>query len=494
MKKSINITPARARAILEARQKLLHPIELSSLFSDNFPQQKNFVLDNAKLKAIFCTRRAAKSFTAGLYMVYEALSTPNCNVLFIGLTRQSAKDIIWKDILQVINRQHKLNCKFNKAELSMTFTNGSKIQITGVDTDAEEMNKLLGRKYRLVCIDEASMYTVDLRHLVYDILSPAMADLAGTICLMGTSSNYTRGLFYDITNGIEPGWSLHQWSAYDNPFVARQWQDKLNEIAELRPLYMETPQFKQWYLNKWVVETDKLVYKYNQEKNLYIELPKNINKLGWRYVLGIDLGYEDDTAFVLTAYHENDPHFYVIDCYNEKHMSLDQVADKIKKYMNNTDREPSKIVIDGAAKQSVESMRIRYSIPFEYTDKQGKSDFIEILNADLIQAKIKISSKCNTLVDELMSLVWKTDGDKIVIPRKEHPALPNHLCDAFLYAWRMGYHYHAEPAAKTIVVGSKEWYQQQSEEIWDKERERLEKLEGIKNGDWPDDSGGWSKF
>src|SRR5277367_4979231 len=114
------------------------------LFDPKFPQQRSFVKDPAKLKALFCTRRAAKSFTAGLYMVYEVLTTPGCNILFIGLTRASAKSIVWKDILKVINRKHKLRAQFNQAELSMTFPNGSIIKVTGVDAEEEEMNKLLG--------------------------------------------------------------------------------------------------------------------------------------------------------------------------------------------------------------------------------------------------------------------------------------------------------------------------------------------------------------
>ena len=77
---------------------------LSHLLDKKFPQQCNFILDPAKLKALFCTRRAAKSYTGGLYMVRECLSNPNINCLFIGLTRQTAEGIVWKDILKVIDR------------------------------------------------------------------------------------------------------------------------------------------------------------------------------------------------------------------------------------------------------------------------------------------------------------------------------------------------------------------------------------------------------
>jgi hypothetical protein len=374
----------------------------------------------------------------------------------------------------------------------MTFPNGSVIRVTGVDADEDEMNKLLGKKYKLVCLDEGSMYTIDTRRLVYGVLKPATADQRGTICMMGTSSNFTRGLFYDVTTGVEPGWKLFTWSAHDNPHIAKQWQEELDEIDRLRPLFKETPLYKQWYLNHWVVDTDKLVYKFNTDRNLFVKPPEGLNPMGWTYILGVDTGWEDDTAFVLAGFHEHDKTLYVFKTYNKKHMFFDHdnpelsVVKTIEAFIKHPVYSPAKVIIDGANKQGVESMRARSNIPFEYADKIGKVDFIEMLNGDLIQGKIKISKDCDVLINEMMGLVWKTDGDTIVIPKKEHPALPNHLCDAFLYAWRNGYHYHSEAPSEKIVVGSKRWYEKQAEDIWEREREHLEKED--QRGQWPESS------
>jgi hypothetical protein len=443
------------------------------LFDKNFPQQKAFVDDPSRLKALWCTRRAAKSYTAGLYLTKMALDYENSNCLFIGLTRLSAKGIIWKDILKAINLKYQLTDleSFNSTELTWTLPNGSIIWATGADVDEDEMDKLLGKKYRLVCIDEASFYTINMKRLIYGILKPAVADNRGTICLMGTSSNFTQGLFYDITNGIEPGWSVHTWTAHDNPYVKTQWQEELDEIDRVRPLFKETPLYKQWYLNEWVVDTDKLVYKFNQNKNLFDQRPK-LKEEGWSYVLGVDLGYEDDSAFVLCAFHEMDFTLYVISTYNKKHMDITDVANKIKEYQSSY--LIGKIIIDGSDKQSVEEMRRRHNVPLEASEKQGKSDFIELLNAELIQAKIKINKHCLNLINELMGLVWQTEGDVIKIPRKEHPSLPNHLCDAFLYAWRYCYAYMAEIPIKKPVIGTKAWHDAENARIWEIEREKLE--------------------
>lgn len=460
------------------------PFNPDDLFDPGFPQQKNFVDDSAKLKILWGTRRCSKSFTGGQYMIKEGMEHPGCNILFLGLTRLSAKGIIWKDVLKVLDRKHRLNSDFNSTELTMTLSSGSILWLTGVDADEDEMNKLLGKKYRLIIIDEGSLYTIDLRRLIYGILKPAVADERGTICLMGTSSNFTKGLFYDITNKIEPGWSLHSWTAFDNPYVAEQWQEELDEIDQLRPLFKETPLYRQWYLNEWVIDTDKLVYKFNQDKNLFDKRPTNVKADAWTYVLGVDLGIEDDSAFVVCAFHENHDVLYVVSTFNKKGMDFTDVANKIKEFQSTYD--VAKVIIDGANKQGVEEMQRRHGVPLTPAEKQDKATFIELLNAELIQAKIKINNKCTNLINELMGLVWATEGDIIKIPRKEHPSLPNHLCDALLYAWRYCYGYMAEPIVKRPVMGTKQWHDEENAKIWDLEREKLE--EEFKINKFGDDS------
>ncbi len=463
---------------------------------DNFPQQVAFLKDESTLKASFCTRRSAKSYTGGLELVDGALDFDGGNCLFIGLTRLSAKGIIWKDVLRDIDRKHNLGASFNQTELTMTLPNESVIYVTGADADEEEMNKLLGRKYRRIVIDESSMYTINVKNLVYGVLGPAVTDpdhkgRRGRISLMGTASDFPRGLFYDVTTGVEQGWSVHEWTAHDNPHVAKQWQEILDEIKEKRPLYMETPQFKQWYLNKWVVDEEKLVYRFNPERNLVKALPLGLPDDGWSVVLGVDLGWEDDNAFVLTAYHVNDPNLYVLKTAAKKKLTFDQVADKIQEFMRDREWAPNKVVIDGANKQGVESMRQRSNIPFDYADKQDKATFIELCNADLVQGKVKmVDADVNRpLWQEMAALVWVTDGDRIKLPKKEHPALPNHRTDAFLYAWRNGYHYHSAPQETKLITGSKAWYEKQAEDIWEKERERL--VAEQQQGDWLTEADGW---
>lgn len=432
------------------------------ILDENFIQQTGFIRDPAKLKAAFCTRRSAKSYTGGLYLVQEALATPTVSCLYIALTRDSAKKIMWKDVLKDINRKHNLNAVFNETLLAMTFPNGSVIYLTGVDADEDEKNKLLGQKYKLVVCDEASTYSIDLRELIYGILKPAVADYRGTICLLGTAGNITQGLFFDITTGKEPGWSLHQWTAFQNPYVAKQWAEEISDIERTRPLFKQTPLFRQWYLNEWVIDTTKLVYWYVEGRNDFQELKI---KGEWQYVLGVDLGYRPDpSAFALLGFHQFDKTLYIIESFKRHEMDITDVANTIKSYQS---RFPIyKVIIDGSNKQAVEEMQKRHGIALTAADKRGKSDFIEIMNAEFVQGRIKVNPDTNVLlIDEWKRLVWKMTGEHIDIPREEHPGLPNHIADACLYGWRYCFQFLSEPEKPKVDIRNREQYVKHTEKL-----------------------------
>lgn len=444
-----------------------------------FPQQNAFINDQARLKALFCTRRAAKSFTGGLYLIETALKYPGSNSLFIGLTRQSAHGIIWKDILRQLDQENNLGIKFNETLLTATFPNGSVIWVTGADTDEQEMNKLLGKKYKLVVIDEASMYTINVHQLVYGVLKPATADQRGTICLLGTASNITRGLFYDITTGREPGWSIHTWTAYDNPHVTQQWTEEIKEIEDKRPFFKETNLYKQWYLNQWVVDENALVYKFSRDRDVFHRLP--LLEQPYHYVLGVDLGHSPDpSAFVVGAYHQHLPGIWIV--HAEKHFRMDitAVSEKIKQLDKQYKFDAR--VIDGSMKMAIEEMNTRHSTNVIPADKQGKEHWINLFNDEFTQQRIKfLHPQCEDLCKELESLVWVTDNGIITIPRKEEPTLANHCTDAMLYMLRYTHSYLAKaiPNVKYINWNAQEEWEPKHLEKMSAEIQRAQNPHGL---------------
>jgi len=319
--------------------------------------------------------------------------------------------------------------------------------MAGADADESEMLKFLGQKFRLVIIDESSMYTnIDLRELVYAILKPAVADYRGTIALIGTPSNFTNSLFFDITTGKEGGWSTHSWTAYDNPHIAEQWKEEMDFLKLHQPGIESTPRFRQHYLGEWYVDLSALVYKYSAEVNNAASLPLDHV---YHYVLGVDLGYEDATAFVLGAYSFYDPRLFIVSVFKESKMLLSDVAMKIQFYLDRY--QVGTVVVDGAAKQAVEEMKQRYSLPLISTEKTHKRDFIELMNTDLRTGKVVVLPSCEALTEEWALLIWddkqRKGGNWI-----EHAGCENHAADAALYMWRWSYNYVARPKPPELTT------------------------------------------
>ena len=444
------------------KKQQLSPLDLA------FDKQRSFILDPSRMKVLFCTRRASKSFTAGIYAFHTALAHPGCNVALIGLTRQSAKGIFWKDILKELDKRLGTNARFNASELTVTLDNGSVIWITGIDANEDQMNKLLGQKYRLVCLDEGSMYSINLQ-VFTALVKPALADYAGTLCMMGTSSNITRGLFFDASRGAEPGWSLHTWAAYDNPHMADAWAWEIAEIERDRPEFFNTALFRQHFLNDWVIDESALVYKYDQAKNLARHLPVlRPTQSPWQHVLGVDLGSNDATAFTVGAFNEEDKKLYVVYSYKKSGMDFTDVANKVKELDKTYNFNLT--VVDGANKQGVQEMNNRHGLSLLPAEKTAKADYVRLLNDDLVQGNVLLLPQAHELAKEWSELVWCTDiTGKVMEPRKENPNLDNHLADSFLYLWRRCYQYLSQKPKSPPKQGTAEWGKAEEEKMWEHE-------------------------
>lgn len=434
-----------------------------------FKEQLDFIDDPSKLKLAQCTRRAGKTFGAGgIYAVDTALWYPESTLLYICTTRDTARRILLKDVLYPIKRKHNIQMSVNLQSLMVTFPkSNSVLYLLGLDSKPEEADKALGQKYKLVIIDEGGNWKQDQHHMIHSVLEPACADNDGTICMIGAPSNNLKTYFYDICGRsyLDPayrgqGWSVHKWGWWNNPHMAEKMAKRIALMKERNPLVEETPIYKQMYLNEWVVDPSALVYKYSDERNTATELPKDHH---WIYTLGIDLGYEDDSAFVLSAYSPTHPHMFFCEAIKRKHQDITDVANILGDFKS---RYPiSKWIVDGASKQAVQELVKRHGFPLIPADKRGKTDMIEIMNADFTTGAIKLlDNKCDILKDEYGNLIW----DKTKVPKEEHPACPNHGADAALYGWRANYHFTSREPEKKVKPGSEE----AMEQWWEREAER----------------------
>lgn len=436
----------QARLVLETLQRIRQKPKLT-LVDDNFPEQAAFVRSNATLGAALCTRRAGKSYAVGLKLFKKCFDYPGATVLYLALTRDSAKRIMWKDVLKDIIKKKNIPCKLNETELTVTLLNGSVIKLAGADADEKEKEKFLGGKYAYVAIDEAGSFSTDLEQLVYEYLEPAVADYDGSIDLIGTPTIFWKGFFCKVTEGRENGWTIFKWNTTQNPYM-QHWPKRLRLLKERNPRIEETPGYRRMYLGEWVKDDEALVYKFNRLLNLTDTLPEKSLLDG--QVLGVDLGFTDATAYSLAQYYRHDPCLYFVHTYKKEGQIVDKVVEKIKWYHKK--KGVRMVVIDNASKQVVETIKARFSlydIVIEAAEKTDKFAFIEIMNSDFRMERIKLlRNETEDLVEEYENLIKDPKSEKPA----EHPDCDNHLCDASLYAWRKARNYMARPAPDEVSL------------------------------------------
>lgn len=418
---------------------------------DTFPQQREFLLDESPLKAAHCSRGAAKSYTAGLGIYRCMQQYPDCSIFYATKTRDMARNIMWEMVLKPIARDFAVPMTFNESLLEGRHANGSRFRLVGLDNDRKQMLKLLGGKYKLVVLDEAAFFDQDLATIIYTVLLPATGRVGGSVWILSTSSDFTQGLFYEITRPEHelrtPGWSVHEWQWWDNPYVRESMQATVDRLVAAQPGIVNTPHYKQHYLNQWVIDDSNLVYRYDPARNSAAALPP-VN--GFQHVLGVDLGFSDATAFVVLAYHPNLPSLFVVDVIKRTGMDLTDVSNKIHELDLIYDFEHK--VVDGANKQAVAEMNNRHGTDLGAADKREKFEHQQLLNADLIMGNIKLLPAAAPLAREWQTLLKHPDD-----PKKEHPGCENHAADACLYGWRRAYNYLARPERAVPKPGTTEW-------------------------------------
>jgi hypothetical protein len=427
------------------QRELERRLALPRLLGCCFDKQLAFIHDPSRRKALFVARRSGKTWAIVVYLIWTCLKDPAVKALYYGLTADSAWDTVYLHMLEPICRQFGIRVQVNLTKRTVTFANGSYIKVTGDDADERQIDKALGGKYKAVVFDECQAITHDLERWIKDKLSPAMVDQAGTLVLAGTAGNLMGDRYwYRVTRseGVrEPGWSVHSWTPFDNPHMAILVRQHLAELKAEDATIEEDPGYQQQWLCRWVVETSARIYKYDPLKNSAAGLPAGVDSRLWRYLVGFDFGFEDDTALVVAAFHPHDPVAYIVESWKKPKMVTQEIAEALisarEKY------RPIRMVGDCQNKTLVETLREQYRIPLEPADKLGKEAHIATMNSDFRTSKLKVVEASNrALIKEWDELTWDEKARLLGI-FKESPSKDNHLADAALYLHHASKHFRA---------------------------------------------------
>ena len=449
-------------------------LKADAIFESLFTEQREVASSKSRKVAVLTSRRAGKSWTICTLMVIQCILFPKSRCLYLALTRENIKRIAW-ELLQEINIIHNLGITFNKVSLIAVFPNGSSIECGGAKGTKEEAERYLGAKFNMVAIDEAGSFSFPLlEYLINTILMPTLLDARpeGKLFLTGTPRMVMKGVFYDATTKDMPGWDKFHWTTDSNVHLSTQYLEEMQELMATNPDIESDPIFIREYLGRWAIENRELVYRLNHNINVINNLPIESPTNKFLYIVGVDIGWNDDCAFVLGCYRKHDPIFYIIDCFKKPQMLPDSIASQLDSYIK--DYSPIYIVMDtggSGAKTIAQEMSYRYNIPVQAALKTEKKVWVGLLNSDLISGRVKILERtCGPLITEMEDLTWKEkpNGDF-----EENPALPNHLCDAMLYGFRDAFHYKEKPLPDEIKIGSEEYWEAEDKRMFEESMNRV---------------------
>ncbi len=468
------MTPDAARAWID---ELRRRTDGSSTFTDpKFAAQHKFVTDQSRFLVAQCSRRAGK--TNGLALrFFKALHLhPGALCVYIALTRESARNIMWP-VLQELDERFGVGLSFTESNLTATHPNGARLQLFGADMQ-NFIRRLKGIKTPGAAIDEAQDFGGHIQSLVDDVLTPTLTDYEDSwLAIVGTPGPIPHGYFYEITAESKYGFSKHEWTLLDNPYLPNAAQF-IEELKRKRQWDENHPTLQREWRNKWVLDVESLLIKYEAQRNHYEQLPP----AKWEYILGVDVGHRDADALALLAWSDSLPDIYLVEEQITTGQDITELSNQIEAMMKRYDI--SKIIMDEGAlgKKIAEEIRRRKHIPVQPADKMRKMENVAFLNEWLRLGRFKAKKGSRFAHDaNVVQIDWdKSTPDKIKVRDNYH----SDIIDAVLYAFKESPAFTYEKPRLMPKYGSKEWADDQVTEMEQQLIERLERERDATQTEW----------
>jgi hypothetical protein len=406
--------------------------------------------------ALLSGRRWGKSEGILRYACALCCSKGGVNVLYVGLNKDSAKEIAWPLLRKLEARYRWPDVVFDERRLVITFANGSRIRIVGAD-HPRFARLLRGQEYDLCIVDEAQDFVyVDLAYLCDQVLGPTLEDRDGRLFMCGTPGMFEAGYFYEVVwkglgalgqrvaRSVEhPDWIVVHGEPWENPHNSGKRQRRLEALRRKNPRIEDEPWVQREFFGRWTPDN----------RALMVSIPSELCYLReWEpaddeeFLLCIDWGWHDPSAYVLAAWnpHRHNDLVY-LEGWSREQMMLADHRREITRYLehpllrrNSGTLRDLTVMADpgGSAKTIVEELKRTYGLPIQNADKEGKALVYEQLNMDASLGHIKFFNIHNPRrpEDNGVAQQWRTLGWRIdPITRAREEGEPRHISDCAVY-------------------------------------------------------------
>ncbi len=372
----------------------------------------NIENDTNKISVVVCARRLGKTWLLCTLALEQGLKHPNSVIKFIFPKAKDAKTNI-RPLIRMITEDCPSDIKpqWKEADKMFMFPNGSIIQMAGSDNSNAE--SIRGGFAHLCFFDEVG-FADDVKYIVRSILSPTIKTTGGKIIMASTpsrSSNHEFITTYMIPYMLEN--RLQIYTIYDNP----QFTPEI--VAETIAEYPEgtsDPDFQREYLCLLPDMSEKSIlpsFTSDAIKRIVtdeITVPVYCDKYvsldpGGTDLTAILFGFYDYEAATLVIIDE-----IIVDGTTNTAILADLIKEKEKLHWTNpidrTVEVPYKRVSDVNNAILLTDLQKLHGIAFTKTKKDKKIAAINALDVTIMQDRIRIHPRCETLLYHARAAEW----------------------------------------------------------------------------------------
>lgn len=433
----MNVDGLNRHQLITLLQTLQNKTRYLKILTDLTPLQKKVVFARdasgklASRVSFISPRSGGKTYAAvayGVYLCITAKPEEPRRVVYAHVQATSARDSGFATLLEIINKYH-IKCDVNRNILQVRFDNGSTFTCYGLSTHS--VDSFRGPRNDLIILDEAQLFVGDqIEKDIYAVLIPTFRNLESRIMLVGTPGETNNCLFYKIYSGKSTDFTLVRGSAYENPYSRDVMKNNLQETLKKDPNYKLTSTYLREYEAIWVVDDTEVIYRINSNNFLY-EFEDDPND---KYILGVDFGFTNPTAFVLAVYNaKKHGHLIYLDSYEESQMSNQAIAQKIMQYQS---VYPNLVIVgdgSGVGAHIISELSKRYRLPVQAMKKHNnyKEAAIKSWNDEAAWGGLKffnVRDPANPdemqIVKKIQKLTWVYNART----GKKQEGADNHIC------------------------------------------------------------------
>lgn len=379
-------------------------------------------------------RRTGKSSGAAVLALAKLLE-PNQQVIVVA-PDFNLSSIIWDFTTELIEAFGIETKRFNLKDRVVKLVNDSTLRLLS----ANNRSSLVGRAANLLIVDEAALIP-DEEYFTRD-LRPALSTFPDSRALFISTPRGKQNYLFDYylrgQDSSFPEWGSGLYPWHVNPRLTKE------DIDQARRAIPDSL-FRQEYYCEWAtfegqiykLDENEHLRDFNTEQAEYRITPDNEK---FTFIAGLDMGYRDDTAFVVIA--TDDTNFFVVDEYVAREGTTSQHAEEIQRIIDRWDVE--NIYIDSAAQQTKADLAYDYDI---YCTNAVKSVNDGIGYIQTLVQNNNLFFDMNEASHSFKSMVayrWNNKTDRA----KPLHDWTSHCCDAIRYA----IYTHSKASAVSIYV------------------------------------------